>query len=111
MLRHVIIAMPVYHFMSMSLNSKSYKMLEGVSRNFLWGKRDGGHFKKALIVWDKMAVSRAEGGLGFETFQDQSLVLKMRWCGKLLMEYDLLWVKLAIEGIKRTMDNRVGCRT
>lgn len=67
--RHVIRAMQVYHFMSMSLNPKSYKMLEEVSRNFLWGKGPGEQKKKSLVAWDKIAQSRAEGGLGFDMFR------------------------------------------
>lgn len=71
----------------------------------------GGRKKKALVAWDKMALSRAEGGLGFDQFQQQSLVLKMRWCDKLLVEEDLLWVKLANESISRMLANSVRCRT
>lgn len=69
LLRHVIRAMPIYHFLLMSLNPRSYKRLEVVCRNFMWGTSTGGEFKKALVVWRNIMVAKAKGGLGFQPFQ------------------------------------------
>lgn len=41
LLKHVLCAMPMYYFLSMSLDPKGYK-LEGVCRSFLWGRSTGG---------------------------------------------------------------------
>lgn len=35
----------------------------------------------------------------------------MHWCGKLLADEDLLWIKLAKEGILHSLDSGPGCRT
>lgn len=97
--------------MSMYLNSKGFKRLEVVCRTFLWGKSPGGHYKKALVAWRNTVVSNAEGGLGFEEFHQLSLVFKMRLCGKLMNEEEVLWVKLSQESIARSLDGGAGCKT
>lgn len=50
LLRHIIRAMSVYHFMSISLSTKGYKMLEEISGNFMWGKSTRDRPKKALVA-------------------------------------------------------------
>lgn len=40
--------MPVYHFMSMSLDTKGYKRLEEICRTYLWRKNPEGE-KKSLV--------------------------------------------------------------
>lgn len=60
--------MPIYHFMPMLLNLESYKKLEAICSVFLWGASSGGNNKKALVAWAKIAVEKAEGGLGFTLF-------------------------------------------
>lgn len=52
-----------------------------------------------------------EWGLGFKSFQQQSMVPKMKWCGKVTNEDDVLWVKLSQESIARSLNNGVGCKT
>lgn len=111
LLQHVIWAMSVYHFMSMSLNLKCYKRLEAVSKMFLWGRSTEGMDKKALVAWRKTALRVAKGGLGFKPFQQQILALKMRWCGQIMKDAKALWVKLANESIERSLDLGPGCRT
>lgn len=111
LLRHVIRAMPIYHFMSMSIDPKIYKRLEVICRTFLWGANPRGNSKKALVAWNKIAIEKAKGGLGFVPFQKLSLSLKIPWFGKLLAYENLIWVKLAKEGILMSLDRGMGCRT
>lgn len=63
------------------------------------------------MAWDKTTTGKEDGGLGFEKFQQQSSQLKMRWCGKIMEEEDLLWVKLTQENIKIGLSSGPGCRT
>lgn len=97
--------------MSISLDSKGYKKLEVVYRAFLWGWGTGGRSEKALVAWDKMTAKTKEGGLGIEPFQQQSLILKMRWCSKILNDENVVWVKLAQESPTDSLDSGPGCKT
>lgn len=90
LLRHVLWAIPIYHFMSMALNTTGYCMLEGVCKDFLWGKNEVGKQKKSLIAWKNIACGRAEGGLGLEPFQEKGRALKMRWFSRLFLEPDIV---------------------
>lgn len=56
-------------------------------------------------------MEKEEGGLEFESFQHHSLALKIRWCGKLMEDVEVLWVSLAKESISRSLDSGPGCRT
>lgn len=96
--------MSVYHLMAMSLNQDGFVELETISHNFLWGQNELGENKKALVAWDDTTYCKAEGGLGFEEFPNLSLILKMRWCNRLLTDGDEAWVLLAIAGIKRSLN-------
>lgn len=85
--------------MAMSLNRDGFDELESVSRDLLWGKNELGENRKALVAWEDTTHSKAEGGLGFEDFASLSLMLKMRWCCRLLTKCDEAWVLLARAGI------------
>lgn len=45
LLMHVIRAMPIYHLMTMSLNTQGFEKLECILRDFLWGKNELGEFR------------------------------------------------------------------
>lgn len=95
----------------MSLNANGYKLLEGICRNFLWGKNKVGEQKWSLIAWKNMARRRAEGGLGIEPFAEQSLALKLWWCTRFLEEQEVMWVQFAEISIKRCLVAGPGCHT
>lgn len=82
-----------------------------VCRSFLWGKGTRGKIKKALMDWSTMTAKTVEGGLGIESFQQQSMALKMHWCSRLTMEDEVIWVKLAQESCARSLDKGAGCKT
>lgn len=42
-----------------------------------------------------MTCRRVEGGLRIEPFMELSRMLKLRWSSRLLIEPDIVWVKLA----------------
>lgn len=90
-LLHVIRAMPIYHMMSMTLNSKLFKDLESIARDFLWGTNEDGETRKALVAWKDMTLNKAEGGVGFEELQDVSRTLKMRWFTRILLDALAKW--------------------
>lgn len=111
LLRHAIWAMPIYHLMSMSLNSKGFKELEGISRDFLWGKNKLGDNCLALVAWQDIAQRKAKGGIGIDDLHHISLVLEMRWVSCIINEDPSAWVFLARASISRNLCLEYHCRT
>lgn len=97
--------MPIYHLMTMSLNGLGFYELERILQEFLWGKNEEGENRKALVAWFDTALNKAEGGIGFDNLHHTSLALKMRWCGRILMEEDTPWVLLAKVGITWSLNS------
>lgn len=60
---------PNYHLMAFSLNKDGYNELEQIYRNFLWGSRESGQPKIALVAWDTMTQPVLDGDLGIMHFQ------------------------------------------
>lgn len=105
LLRHVICAMPIYHLMTISLNTQGFKELEGISRDLLWGMNELGDLKKPLVAWADTTLYKVEGGVGIENLHSTSLTFKMRWCTRLCTDEDSAWVLLAQVGISRSLDS------
>lgn len=67
--------------MTMSFNWNGFDELEGIYRDFLWGTNELGDVRTALVAWEDTALTKVEGGVGFDNFKSTSLILKMHWYG------------------------------
>lgn len=103
LLKHVLRAIPTFHFMVLSLSGVGFEELEQICRNFLWGTAATGKTKKALIRWSAITMEKDRGGLGILTFKDQAMTLKMRHVTKLVTAQAVDWVKMANELISRSL--------
>lgn len=56
-------------------------------------------------------ICKAEGGIGMDNLHHTSLVLKLRWSGRIINEEDVVWVQLAKASIAHSLDKGFGRRT
>ncbi|KAL3694644.1 hypothetical protein R1sor_008295 [Riccia sorocarpa] len=91
LLRHVLRAIPIYHFLSIGLNDSGYKQLESVCRYFLWGAMREGKAQCPLIAWDRITCSRPHGGLLITPFDVSSVALNMKLIARLLAGDNSEW--------------------
>lgn len=101
--------MLVYHLMSMTLNSQCFDDLEGISRDFLWGKNKDGETRKALVAWNDIALNKV-GGVGFEELHVVSRMLKMHWLTRILLDATTKWACLARLSVARSLNSGFRCR-
>lgn len=104
LLRHAIRVMPIYHLLSMTLNTQGFVDLECIARDFWWGKNKDGEIKKPLVAWRDTTLCKAEGGIDFNSLYNTSLVLKMHWLNMILLEDSAIWVLLACACISKSLD-------
>ncbi|KAL3693009.1 hypothetical protein R1sor_006660 [Riccia sorocarpa] len=91
LLRHILRAIPIYHFLSIGLNELGYKQLKSVCRFFLWGTTREGKARCPLIAWDKITCSRWYGELQIKPFDLMSTALKMKLIARLLAGDNSEW--------------------
>ncbi|KAL3679073.1 hypothetical protein R1sor_022029 [Riccia sorocarpa] len=94
-LKHALAVMPNYYLMTLGLTANGYAKLDRICWKFLWGKTREGQDRKPLISWDRICCTKEEGGLGLTSFQDQSLVLKMRLVTRILEGDTADWAEVA----------------
>jgi hypothetical protein len=68
LVKSVLQAVPAYPMSCFQFTKKQCKKISGVSSNFWWGTKDGQR-KVHWISWDKMCISKDQGGLGFHDFE------------------------------------------
>ncbi|KAL2613607.1 hypothetical protein R1flu_025299 [Riccia fluitans] len=106
LLKHVLRALPVYHFLGLGLHRVSYKSLEAPCRAFLWGTNSDNRTKTALVGWNTLNKAKTNGGLQFRPFQRVSETLKMRYVGRLLNGEVSDWSQMMKYFIRQQLQNR-----
>ncbi|KAL3677843.1 hypothetical protein R1sor_020799 [Riccia sorocarpa] len=103
LLKHVLAATPLYQLMSVGLSKDGLEELERLCRNFLWGWNEEGNPKQALIAWDRVALPKAEGGLGWTKFKVMADALNVRQVSRIIEGGCAEWIQLARSFILRTL--------
>lgn len=94
LLKHVLMAIPVYHMMVIHTPAATIKKLEGMAKEFLWGHNKTGGRKLALVSWEKVTRIKRNGGLGIRRPLLQANTLLCRWVLAALDKPDTEWARL-----------------
>ncbi|KAL3679560.1 hypothetical protein R1sor_022516 [Riccia sorocarpa] len=103
LLKHVLAATPLYQLLSVGLCKDGLEALERLCRNFLWGWNEEGCPKQALIAWDRIAVPKEDGGLGWTRFRDMADALNVRQVSRIMEGGEAEWIQLAKSFILRAL--------
>ncbi|KAL3680463.1 hypothetical protein R1sor_023419 [Riccia sorocarpa] len=103
LLKHVLAATPLYQLMSVGLSRDGLEELENLCRNFLWGWNEEGNPKHALIAWERIAQTKAQGGLGWVDLKVMADALYVRQVHRILEGGQAEWIQLARSFILRTL--------
>lgn len=79
LLKHMLRAMHVYHFMALTLNKDGLVELKQICRGFLWSLDEQGQPKVPLVAWATISQLMADGGLGILSFEKHARLLKLRY--------------------------------
>jgi hypothetical protein len=72
LIKHVLRAMPVFHFMAMELTADGYRQLEHLCQNFLWGSNAAGRAKIPLVARSTVTCKKVDRSLGLIDFKEQA---------------------------------------
>ncbi|KAL3702431.1 hypothetical protein R1sor_020453 [Riccia sorocarpa] len=103
LLKHVLSATPLYELLSVGLASEGIEALERLCRHFLWGWSEQGNPKKALISWERIAQTKANGGLGWIPIKDRAKAFHVKIISQLLQGTEAEWAVLARRRIPTTL--------
>ncbi|KAL3688474.1 hypothetical protein R1sor_014783 [Riccia sorocarpa] len=98
-------ALPYFTLMTVGLSKQGTKLLQSVTRNFLWGENQQGRRKKPLLAWDCFERRKEEGGLGWPPLADMAETFLLRNVIKLLTGSTEEWVQIAEALICRKIQN------
>ncbi|KAL3683337.1 hypothetical protein R1sor_001359 [Riccia sorocarpa] len=105
MCRNVLGTLPFYTLMTIGLSKPGMKMLQKVTREFLWGSNETGRKKKPLIAWACLQTRKVDGGLGWPNMENMAEAFLLKNIVKLLAEGEDEWLKIARAIIKQAMQN------
>ncbi|KAL3694987.1 hypothetical protein R1sor_008638 [Riccia sorocarpa] len=74
-----------FKYLGVATSRDGLEELERLCRNFLWGWNEEGNPKHALIAWERIAQTKAQGGLGWATFKDMVDALYVRQVNRILV--------------------------
>lgn len=94
LLRRILRVLPVFHLMALDLNKDSFKCLEGICREFLWGPGDNGNPRVPLVAWDMTVQVVGDGGLGILGFSAHTSLLKLRCVAQVVFGANTAWVAM-----------------
>jgi hypothetical protein len=94
LIKHVLQAIPIYHMMFVRTSTKTASRLECIFRSFLWGYNAEGGRKTALVAWEKLIRTKAEGGLGLKDMYKHSFALLSRWVTEALDQPQTEWAQM-----------------
>lgn len=97
LIKDVAQAIPAYAMACFLLPNQILDKLDNIVRNFWW-KGDPGNRGICWASWDKMVVSKEEGGMGFRNFKDFNEALLARQGWRLLMNPNSYWATI-LKGI------------
>ena len=80
LLKAVAQAIPTYAMQCFRIPKSIIEGIERMCRNFFWGQK-GEEKKMAWVAWDKLYLSKKEGGLGVRNFDvfNRALLAKQAW--------------------------------
>ncbi|KAL2611482.1 hypothetical protein R1flu_023174 [Riccia fluitans] len=106
LLQHVLLAIPVYHFLGLGLHRTSYKRLEAPCRVFLWGTNADNNTKTPLVSWESITKLKKNRGLQVRPFQRVSEVMKMKYARRLMNGEQSNWAQMMRWFIRQQMQKR-----
>ncbi|KAL3681828.1 hypothetical protein R1sor_024784 [Riccia sorocarpa] len=111
LLRHILRAIPTYHFLNIGLRDEGYQQLESICQNFLWESNKDGKAKLALVAWDQITQTKWDGGLGLIPFKQVSQALKLKFVARLMDGSNAEWAQMMKFFIKTDLQKRAfGCQ-
>ncbi|KAL3702106.1 hypothetical protein R1sor_020128 [Riccia sorocarpa] len=96
----VLMALPNYILMAICMSTVGIKMLERVTKDFLWGKSTTGRAKKPLIGWATLTTKKHQGGLGWSQMVETADAFLLKNAVKILHQQNEDWICLAEAIIK-----------
>lgn len=100
LIKQVLMAIPVYHMMYVSISKNTSDQIRRMCCDFLWGFNTSGRRKTVLVAWEKLTRSKTQGGLSIKDTKIQSTSLLARWANKALAQPDSDWSSLYIANLK-----------
>ncbi|KAL3687340.1 hypothetical protein R1sor_013649 [Riccia sorocarpa] len=81
MCMNVLGALPFYTLITVGLSKPGMRMLQKVTREFLWGSKETGRKKKPLIAWACLQTRKDDGGLGWPNMENmaETFLKKLKW--------------------------------
>ncbi|CAM6097625.1 unnamed protein product [Calypogeia fissa] len=102
LIKHVFQAIPVYHSMLLHAPDMVCTKMNRLCKDFLWGFNKQGGRKLPLVAWDKLALPKIFGGLGFKSLKYHSRALLSRWFLQALDNPSSEWALLLHETLRLT---------
>ncbi|KAL3683237.1 hypothetical protein R1sor_001259 [Riccia sorocarpa] len=93
--RNILGTLPYYTLMTVGLSKQGMRILQKITRDFLWGTNSQGNLKKPLITWSSFEKRKEDGGLGWPPLQDMATAFLLKNVTKLLTGSKEEWVAIA----------------
>ncbi|KAL3690380.1 hypothetical protein R1sor_016689 [Riccia sorocarpa] len=103
MCRNILGTLPYYTLMTVGMSKPGMKLLQKVTRQFLWGSNEVGRAKKPLIGWACFQAKKEDGGLRWPNMEDMAQSFLIKNTMKLLTGGDEEWIKIATAIIQKAM--------
>jgi hypothetical protein len=91
LLNTVLDALMIYAMGAMLLPPALINIVEGLRRDFLWNVTERASGVKCLVAWDKVCMSKREGGLGVRCLVTQNRCLQVKLLHRLHSDCDAPW--------------------
>ena len=86
MVKSVVAAKPIHHFMITDAPAWVFEELDKWMRDFFWAGKEKSHGGQCLVAWDAVCKPTSFEGLGVKNLALQALTLRVRW--EWLRRYD-----------------------
>ncbi|XP_022004276.1 uncharacterized protein LOC110901804 [Helianthus annuus] len=98
LVKSILECLPNYYFSLYKAPTKVLKDLEALIKRFLWGGGSGEAKKMHWVAWDRVSISKEEGGLGLSKLKHINIALLSKWGWQFKTERNNLWKKV-VEGL------------
>ncbi|KAL3698443.1 hypothetical protein R1sor_012519 [Riccia sorocarpa] len=99
----VLRTLPNYTLMAIGLSKICIKKLEGVTRDFLWGKNNAGRNKKPLVAWGTFTRRKTDGALGWPMMEEVAEAFLLKNIAKSIQDHSDDWVQIAQAFVMQTV--------